>query len=161
VRTPRGEPQGPSLLRAASVAFRELARKPRLLAGLAALSLISFALVDVAAYCAAMAFTGDVVRLNVDYSVLLMAVVAGYIARSIPLTPGGLGLLEWGFASALAIGGVGVPEAVTIAILFNLMRYTAFLQFYYIVINIPPRSGHQADSSTIFGTFRRSRPEPV
>jgi uncharacterized membrane protein YbhN (UPF0104 family) len=161
VRSPRGEAQGPGLARAASVAFRELARKPRLLAGLAALSLISFGLVDVAAYCAAMAFTGDVVRLHVDYSVLLMGVVASYIARFIPLTPGGVGLLEWGFAAALAIGGVGVPEAVTIAILFNLMRYTAYLQFYYIVINVPPRSGHQADSSTIFATFRRSRPEPV
>ena len=108
-----------------------------------------------------MAFTGDVVRLHVDYSVLLMAVVASAIARLIPLTPGGIGLLEWGFAAALALGGVGVPEAVTIAVLFNLMRYTAFLQFYYIVINVPPRSGHQASSSTIFETFRRSRPDPV
>jgi uncharacterized membrane protein YbhN (UPF0104 family) len=159
VRAPRGEGRRLTLWKAAPVIFRELAKKPRTLIGLALLSLAAFGVEDIAAYCAAMAFTGDVVRLHVDFSVLLMGVVGSYIARFIPVTPGGIGQFEWGFAAALYIGGVGLPEAVTIGLLDNILRYAAYLQFYFIVINVPPRSGHLAPSSTIFGTFRRSRPE--
>jgi len=48
---------------------------------------------------------------------------AGYVARLIPLSPGGIGQYEWGFAVALVLGGVGAPEAATLAILDNLLRY--------------------------------------
>jgi len=54
---------------------------------------------------------------------LLMALVAGFLARLVPLTPGGIGQFEWGFATALYLGGVGMPEAASMAILFSLLRY--------------------------------------
>jgi uncharacterized membrane protein YbhN (UPF0104 family) len=98
--------------------------------------LLAFALEDIAAYLIAMAFTSTYVILKVDFSVLLMAVVASYIARLIPLTPGGIGQFEWGFATALYIGGVGLPECVAIAVLDNALRYvsgTLLLAWVYIL----------------------------
>ena len=117
-------------------AIRALARKPASLAGMALLSLIAFGLEDIGAYIIAMAFTSTHVILNVNFSVLLMAVVAGYIARLIPITPGGIGQFEWGFATGLYLGGVGFPECVTIAILDNVVRYvsgTLLLAWVYIL----------------------------
>ncbi len=117
-------------------ALRALARKPMTFAGMAALSLLAFGLEDIGAYVIAMAFTSTHVILNVNFSILLMAVVAGYIARLIPITPGGIGQFEWGFAAALYLGGLGFPECVTIAILDNLVRYvsgTLLLAWVYIL----------------------------
>ena len=51
---------------------------------------------------------------------------------------------------------VGAPEAVTVALLNNLFRYAAYLQYYYIVFNVPPRSGPEPGYARIFGVFRRS-----
>lgn len=99
---------------------RSFAREPRVLAQLCILSLLAFALEDIAAYVIANAF-----GIGVNFSVLLMGVVGSYVARLIPLTPGGIGQFEWGFAAALYVGGVGAPEAATIAILDNVIRYAA------------------------------------
>ncbi len=71
-----------------------------------------------------------------NFSVLLMGVVGGYIARLIPVTPGGIGQFEWGFAAALYVGGLGLPECVAIAILDNFIRYvtgTLLLLWVYIL----------------------------
>ncbi|MEO8430692.1 MAG: lysylphosphatidylglycerol synthase transmembrane domain-containing protein [Acidobacteriota bacterium] len=116
--------------------IRALARHPRQLAGFCLLSLIAFGLEDIAAYVIAMAFTSTHVILNVNFSVLLMAIVGGYIARLIPLAPGGIGQYEWGFAAGLYLGGVGFPECVTIGILDNLIRYISgslLLAWVYIL----------------------------
>lgn len=87
------------------------------------LSLVAFVLEDIAAYVITQAFTSDNVILNVDNKVLVMALVAGYLARLTSFTPGGIGQFELAFAAALYAGGVGLPEAVTIALLDNLVRY--------------------------------------
>ena len=107
------------------VAFRALSRRPMEFSKLTVLSLLAFGLEDIAAYMIAMAFTSTHVILNVNFSILLMAIVASYIARLIPVTPGGIGQFEWGFAAGLYLGGVGWPECVTIAILDNFVRYVS------------------------------------
>ncbi len=106
-------------------AFQALARRPMDFSKLTILSLIAFGLEDIAAYMIAMAFTSTHVILNVNFSILLMAIVASYIARLIPITPGGIGQFEWGFAAGLYLGGLGWPECVTIAILDNFIRYAS------------------------------------
>jgi uncharacterized membrane protein YbhN (UPF0104 family) len=105
--------------------FRALARRPMDFSKLTILSLLAFGLEDIAAYMIAMAFTSKHVILNVNFSILLMAIVASYIARLIPVTPGGIGQFEWGFAAGLYLGGVGWPECVTIACLDNFVRYVS------------------------------------
>lgn len=97
---------------------RSLAGTPRVLVKLCVLALLAFALEDVIVYMIANAF-----GIGVAFRVLIMGLVGGYIARLIPLAPGGIGQFEWGFATALWLGGVGFPDAVTIAILDNLIRY--------------------------------------
>src|SRR5262245_8214556 len=82
-----------------------------------------------------MAFTGNHVILSVSFSTLLMGVVGGYIARLIPVTPGGIGQFEWGFAAGLYLGGLGFPECVTIAVLDNFIRYiSGTLLFAWVYI---------------------------
>jgi glycosyltransferase AglD len=110
--------------RATMAVLRTLARQPRQLVVLGLLSLLAFGLEDVAAYFIAQAFTGTHVILHVDTTHILMGVIGSYVARLVPLTPGGIGQFEWGFATALYIGGLGAPEAATIAILDNALRYT-------------------------------------
>jgi uncharacterized membrane protein YbhN (UPF0104 family) len=105
--------------------FRALAKQPLAFTKLTVLSLLAFGLEDIGAYMIAMAFTGTHVILNVNFSILLMAIVASYIARLIPITPGGIGQFEWGFAAGLYLGGVGWPECVTIAVLDNFVRYVS------------------------------------
>lgn len=95
---------------------------PPVFVKLALISLIAFALEHTAAYMTAMAFTSKFVLLNVPFELTLMGLVAGYIARMVPLTPAGWGQFEWGFASALYLGGVGFPESATVAIIFGLIR---------------------------------------
>src|SRR5207249_208650 len=121
---------------------------------LAFLSLIAFGVEDIAAYFGAMAFSGDHVRLHVDFSILLMGVCGSYIARFIPLTPGGYGQFELGFATSLYVAGVGLPEAVTIAFLDNMLRYTGFIQLYLVMIQIPTRPWPEASYSQVLGTFK-------
>ena len=106
-------------------AFRALSRRPMTFTKLTVLSLVAFGLEDIAAYMIAMAFTSTHVILNVNFSILLMAIVASYIARLIPVTPGGIGQFEWGFAAGLYLGGLGWPECVTIAVLDNFVRYAS------------------------------------
>jgi hypothetical protein len=108
-----------SVRRAVSV----LGSRPSVGIRVALLSLLAFVLEDVAAYVIAQAFTSENVILAVENKILIMALVAGYIARLAPLTPGGIGQFEWAFAAALYAGGVGLPEAVTLAVLDNAVRY--------------------------------------
>lgn len=95
-----------------------LTRDPPVFAKLGLLSVVAFALEDVAAYVLANAF-----GIGVEFPVILMGLAVGYMARLVPLSPGGIGQFEWGFAGALVLGGVGAPEAATLAVLDNLLRY--------------------------------------
>lgn len=97
---------------------RSLAGAPRVLIKLCVLALLAFVLEDIVVYVIANAF-----GIGIPLRVLIMGLVGGYIARLIPLSPGGLGQFEWGFAMALWVGGVGIEDAVTIAILDNVIRY--------------------------------------
>jgi uncharacterized membrane protein YbhN (UPF0104 family) len=115
--------------------LRRLSENPKVLTGLAILSLLAFLIDDFTPYLISQAFTTDFVILNVPFSVIQMGVVAGYIARQVPITPGGIGQWEWGFAAALYMGGVGLPEAATIAILESVIRHgTGVLLFGFVVL---------------------------
>lgn len=139
VRSRRGERDrltGAEYWRTVGQSVRVLARYPLLLTKLAVLAVVAFALLEVAAYLIAMAFTSDNVILAVRPSILLMGLVGGYIARLIPITPGGIGQFEWGFAAALYAGGLGLPECAAIAILNNAFLYlagTLLLLWVYIL----------------------------
>jgi uncharacterized membrane protein YbhN (UPF0104 family) len=119
-------------------ALRALAQQPVTLTGVTLLSLVAFGLEDVGAYVIAMAFTSTHVVLNVSFNALLMAIVASYIARLIPITPGGIGQFEWGFAAGLYLGGLGFPECAVIAILDNFVRYVAgtFVYFWIYFLRV-------------------------
>ncbi len=97
---------------------RSLATVPHVLVKLCSLALLAFLLEDIVVYVLANAFT-----LGIEFHVVIMGLVGGYVARLIPLTPGGVGQFEWGFAMALWLGGVGIENAVTVAILDNLTRH--------------------------------------
>jgi uncharacterized membrane protein YbhN (UPF0104 family) len=103
--------------------LRALGQEPRTAGRLALLGLVAFGIEDIAAFVIAMAFTGDRVIIDVPFGVLLMGVVGSYVARLIPVTPGGIGQFEWGFALALYWGGLGFPECVALAVLDNVIRY--------------------------------------
>lgn len=117
---------------AARVALTELAKVPRLLVGLAVLSLLSFLFVEVASYFVAQAFTtfnvpliqNELREIVVDAPLIVMAVVGGYIARLVPVTPGGIGQFEWAFALVLTTGGLPFTEAAVLALLVSAVRYT-------------------------------------
>lgn len=110
-------------LRAAGATARALARTPGRAGWLLLVGASSILLVDAACYALSQAFTTTVVIMNVEGDVMLTAVVAGYIARLIPFTPGALGQWEWGFAAALYVGGLGFPEAASIALLVTALRF--------------------------------------
>lgn len=104
-----------------------LARRPLVLVLALGLALLSFGLRDAAAYLTAMSFSTQHVLLNIAPSLMLMGVVSGYVATLVRLTPGGIGQFEWGFTAALFIGGTGLAEAATVALLVSLFRYVALL----------------------------------
>ncbi len=113
---------------------RGLLEQPLILTKLALLSLLAFLIDDFTPYLISQAFTTDWVILNVPFSVIQMGVVAGYISRQVAVTPGGIGQWEWGFAMALYMGGVGMPEAATIALLESAVRHGTGLAVFGIVV---------------------------
>ena len=132
----------------ARVTLQSFTDKPGTLVRLSILSIVAFGLEDIAAYVIANAFL-----IGIDFSLLVMGIVGSYIARLIPLSPGGVGQFEWGFATALYLGGVGLPEAATIAILDNLLRYVvgtftlgSILMWFKV----------ETDLGSVFSAFTRS-----
>lgn len=110
-------------LRAAGSALQVLAQRPLTFLRLLLFGTLSILLIDFAAYAISQAFSNTTVIMNVEGNNMLMAVIAGYVARLIQFTPGGLGQWEWAFAAALYVGGLGFPEAATIALLVTFFRY--------------------------------------
>jgi len=122
--------------RDAVTSIRALSQQPITITKVAIFSLLAFGLEDIAAYMIAMAFTTPAVNIQVAFPVLLMAIVGSYIARLIPVTPGGIGQFEWGFAAALWVAGYNLDTCVTVAILDNAVRYaygTFLLLWVYIL----------------------------
>lgn len=131
-RDPRSHRASRGVRRAAArEALTELASVPRLLVGLAVLSLVSFLFVEIASYIVAQAFStlnvpliqNELGVIIVDAPLIVMAVVGGYIARLIQVTPGGIGQFEWAFALVLTTGGLPFPEAAVLALLVSAVRY--------------------------------------
>jgi uncharacterized membrane protein YbhN (UPF0104 family) len=104
-------------------ALQVLAQSPLRLAALCLLSIVAFLLLDGIAYLISNAFSGEFVIMHVETSLLLVALVAGHLAKAIQITPDGIGQFEWGFALALYIGGLGAPEAAAMATIFAFIRY--------------------------------------
>ncbi len=119
-----GPEVGYSPFRSARQAFTAVTQEPLLLLKLCLFSFLAFLLEYIAAYVMVMAFTFTNVLLNVDFSILLMGVLGSYVARLILFTPGGIGQFEWGFAVAIYIATDSLPDAATIAILVNVIRYS-------------------------------------
>jgi uncharacterized membrane protein YbhN (UPF0104 family) len=122
-RDTRGEEGTGGFRAAARASIRALAQQPRLLVWLCLISIVVFLLADAGAFLISQAFTSDAVILDIDGGVILMGVVGGQVARLVQFTPGGLGQYEWGFAAAVYAGGVGFPEAATVALLVSFIRY--------------------------------------
>lgn len=129
-KTQEPKPETPVFFQAVWAHLAAVFQRPLTGLYLLGLSLLAFELRDIAAYLTAMAFSSEHVLLNIDPWLILMGVVGGYVATIIRLTPGGIGQFEWGFAGALFIGGVGFPEAVTVALLVSGLRYVALLIIY-------------------------------
>jgi len=152
---PRGEEGRASrreLRVAAAAAARLLAGRPAMLVRLLALGVAAIVLFDLGAYAVSQAFTSTNVIINVEGDVLLMAVVAGYLARLVAFTPGGLGQWEWAFAAALYMGGLGFPEAMTLALLVTLVRYAAGGILFGVVT---AAYGVETNLGRVLGSFRR------
>jgi len=97
--------------------------RPGELLALCVISLMAFALLDVGVYTLMAAFDSVTVLIKVEPPILLMALVSGYIARLIPVTPGGIGQFELGFATALFVGAQDVSVSLTvIALLVTALR---------------------------------------
>ena len=107
-------------------------RDPQIVIGLMLLSLLSFSMIEFATYIVPQAFltlhvplVQDVLNeVTVTTPVIIMAVVAGYIARLVPLTPGGIGQFELAFAMVLMVNNLPLTEAITLAFLVSFVRYT-------------------------------------
>jgi len=104
--------------------LRAFAReRPGELVALCVLSLVAFALLDLGVYTLMAAFHSVTVLIEVEPQVLLMALVGGYVARLIPVTPGGIGQFELGFSTALFVGAQDVSVSLAvIAILVSALR---------------------------------------
>ncbi len=124
---------------------------------LAAQSIIAFALIDIIVYFISQAYTGTYVLLNVEPKLLLMGIVASYIARMVQITPGGTGQAELGFASALYLGGAGFGAAATIALLWGQSRYISMFIVFGIVLF---RFGIETSVGKTLTLFRGAEPEP-
>jgi len=91
------------------------------------------------------------VILNIQFDVIVMAVVGGYLARFIIVTPGGLGQWEWGFALPLYIGGMGMPEAASAALLMTGIRYLTGGLFFVLMMLV---KGVETDLGRVLELFR-------
>jgi uncharacterized membrane protein YbhN (UPF0104 family) len=110
-------------MKAALGALQVLVQRPVTFLRLLLFGALSILLLDFAAYAISNAFSNTIVIINIPGSSMLLAVIAGQIARLVQFTPGGLGQWEWAFAASLYVGGLGFPEAAAIALLVTLFRY--------------------------------------
>lgn len=162
-QTPVSAAQIAASWRKASSIYGELSRAPRVLFSIGLLSLISFSLVELASYIVPQAFATPVVLLIQDElryvvvtpSVIVMAVVGGYIARLVPVTPGGIGQFEWGFALVLTVNGLPLPEAIALALLISAVRYFTGALLFSVTMTI---WGIETNMNRVLTLFSRMQP---
>jgi len=127
-------PWGPAGFRASFAGtWRGLADRPGEAARLGGLAALVKLLDDLTPFLIAMAFTAEHVIMSVPFYMIQVAVVCGYIATRVQLTPMGIGQWEWAFAMTLYVGGVGFPEAATIALLDSFVRHSTGLTTFLFV----------------------------
>jgi glycosyltransferase AglD len=114
---------GPGGVRDAAQAVRALVQRPGQALKAAALSIIAFGLKEASVFLVMMALTTQLIILTIETPMLLMAVVGGYVARLVPITPGGLGQFELGFAGGLYLAGAELAGVVTIVMFHTVVRY--------------------------------------
>lgn len=157
-RVQRGSGQGVTLRQHVAYArqmISALATDRVMLVKVAVLSLLAFFATEMTVYLISQAFTTTFVILNVQFNVIIMAVVGGYLARLIPVTPGGLGQWEMGFAMPLYVSGMGMPEAVTMAFLMTFFRYlTGGVLFAAMLMT----RGIETNLPRVLATFRNPGP---
>jgi uncharacterized membrane protein YbhN (UPF0104 family) len=83
----------------------------------------AFAVLNWAADIAAFVLATKAVHVQVPLSTLVVAYGLGQAAQSLPLTPGGLGLVEPAIAAALVHAGVPAPQALAGVLLYRLVSY--------------------------------------
>jgi len=144
----------------------DLWREPHTMVRLVLLSLTSFFLVEFASYIVPQAFATLNVQIiqddlrNVIFtpSVVIMAVVGGYVARLVPVTPGGVGQFEWGIAIVLVVNGLPLPEAVIVALLISAVRYAAGLLLF---LGMMLSYGIETNLRRVIAIMRREDPSIV
>jgi uncharacterized membrane protein YbhN (UPF0104 family) len=78
-------------------------------------------------------------------SLVLLAFCAARALANIPVTPGGLGFVEAGLTTMLALAGVAPGDAVLATFAYRLFSYWLPLPFGLLGLAIAPRSPPQAD----------------
>jgi hypothetical protein len=153
---------GSSTIARLSKTFNEIVsmtNQPQLLVRLILLSLVSFFLVEFASYIVPQAFATLVVRIisnELGYVVLtppilIMAVIGGYIARLVQVTPGGIGQFEWGMVLTMAINGLPFTSAVVATFLICGVRYLSGLVLF---VGLLLGYGAQASMRDTFSIMR-------
>jgi uncharacterized membrane protein YbhN (UPF0104 family) len=146
--------------------FAELSREPQTFVGLVILSLVSFLLVEIASYIVPQAFSTLEVPLIqnelrfvvVTPAVVVMAVVGGYVARLVQVTPGGVGQFEWGFAFVLVMAGLPLAPAVVVALLVSAVRYLTGVVVFGITMMT---YGIETDLERVLAAFKGLPPPTV
>ena len=94
--------------------------------GLAGLSLV--------ADCGCLALSFVAIRQNVPWRGLVVAYGVGQLASRVPLTPGGLGIVEGGLAATLAIYGTPTTSTLGAVLVYRLVSYWAFTGMGWVAI---------------------------
>lgn len=124
---------GPGGVRDAAQTVRSLVQRPGQALKAAALSLLAFGLKEASVFLVMMALTTQLIILTIDTPMLLMAVVGGYIARLVPISPAGLGQFELGFAGALYLAGAELAGVATIILFHTAVRYAVGTLLFGVV----------------------------
>jgi len=155
-RTPRRYYNGEENRHTSIVILQTLANDPWILIKLGVLSLFAFFLDDITPFIISQAFTSEYVHLNVPFLIIQTGVVAGYIASRVPITPGCIGQYEFGFATALVMGGSALPEAISIALLDGFIRHGTVL---VLLIIVKLKNGVATDLRTVLSLFKGKMPQ--
>lgn len=75
----------------------------------------------------ALEFAIQAVGANPPYSLVLLAYVAAQLLAQIPITPGGLGVVEAGLTATLALAGVSGGDAAVAVLAYRLVSYWLML----------------------------------
>jgi hypothetical protein len=110
--------------------------------------------------CGCLAFAYVAVGAGVPWRGLLLAYGAGQLASNLPITPGGLGVVEGSLTVALvAFGGVQV-STVAAVILYRIISFWGFLPVGWFVWGVLAIRDRRADRDRRAGTSTAGRSPP-